>query len=449
MQRQQKTNPNFLRSWISYELMDEIVRTFELNNVMKKYLIFFLFLIFGTSMFAQSDIKVMNYNLLIYPDGQMVNRIDTLSKILNYYEPDLLLVQELKSAQGLQNVVQELNTLFGGYSSGTYVPQISNPSNSWRLQQNLIYNDSVFQLVSEETIETPYRDVNYFQLRILEPDGTPSTELVHTYVTHLKSSWGSTNEQLRLSMVNVLMNHISFLPPNSNIIVAGDFNVYAGTEPAYQALLNTNGTNTLHDPIDMPGWGASNFPNTEVFTQSTRLSSLGDGSGGGVDDRFDFILLSDQLMDPNARIVYQDDSYKALGNNGTCYNQDLIDCTTANNVSYELLRTLYHMSDHLPVVLTLDFDMPVSTIDLPFVSKSQLIKIAPNPADAQVDIVLLETNPIDLRIFNVQGKLMLEHKLVEQKTTIDIAQLPQGLYILQTIDKNAGLLDVAKLLIQR
>jgi endonuclease/exonuclease/phosphatase family metal-dependent hydrolase len=416
---------------------------------MKKYLIFFLLVISGTSIFAQSDIKIMSYNLLTYPEGEMVNRIDTLSKILDFYKPDLLLVQELKSEQGLQNITQELNALFGDYQAGTYIPQISNPANSFRLQQNLIFNEAVFELVTEQAIETPYRDVNYFQLRILEEDGTPSTELLHAYVTHLKSSQGSTNEQLRLSMVEVLKNHISLLPPESNVIVAGDFNVYYGGEPAYELLLSTNGTNTLHDPIDMPGWASTNFPNTEIFTQSTRLSSLSDGSGGGMDDRFDFILLSDQLMNPNARFVYQADSYQALGNNGTCYNQDLIDCSTVDNVPFELLRALYYMSDHLPIVLNLEINEAVSTIELPLSSESQLVEIAPNPANAQIDLVWNGTNPIDVRILNLQGKLMLAQKLVEQKTMIDIAHLPQGLYIVQTADKNTGVLDAAKLLIQR
>ena len=416
---------------------------------MKKHLIFFLLIMYGTSIFAQSEIKIMSYNLLIYPQGEMVNRIDTLSKILDYYEPDLLLVQELKSEEGLQSIAQELNALFGNYQAGTYVPQISNPSNTWRLQQNIIFNEAVFELVSEQAIETPYRDVNYFQLRILEEDGTPSTELLHAYVTHLKSSQGTSNEQKRLSMVEVLKDHVSLLPPDSKVIVAGDFNVYYGGEPAYELLLSTNGTNTLHDPIDMPGWANTNFPNKEIFTQSTRLSSLADGSGGGIDDRFDFILLSEQLMNPNARFIYQAESYQALGNNGTCYNQDLIDCSTVDNVPFDMLRSLYHMSDHLPIVLSLDINDAVSISELPLSSESQLIEIMPNPANAQVDLIWKGTNPIDLRIFNLQGKLMLAKKGLEQKTTIDIAHLAQGLYIVQMMDKDTGVIDAAKLLIQR
>ena len=419
---------------------------------MKKYLIFFLLMMYGMAGFAQNDVKIMSYNVLIYPQGDMVNRIDTLSKILDYYEPDLLLLQELKSEQGLVDIAQELNVLFGNYQAGTYVPQVSNPDNNWRLQQNLVFNKTVFELVSEQVIETPYRDVNYFQLRFLEEDGTPSTELLHTYVTHLKSSQGSANEQLRLSMVEVLMEHIALLPAESNIIVAGDFNVYDGEEPAYELLLNTNGMNTLNDPIDMPNWDDTNFPNPEIFTQSTRLSSLSDGAGGGMDDRFDFVLLSDQLMNPNAKFAYQAESYQALGNNGSCYNQDLIDCNTVENVPYELLSSLYYMSDHLPVVLSLNINEindTVSSINAPSLPKNQQISVSPNPANTQIDLIRNGANPIDVRIFNLYGKLMLEQTLLEQTTNINLEHIPQGLYIIQTIDKDLGLIGMTKLLIQR
>jgi len=419
---------------------------------MKKYLIFFLLMMYGMAGFAQNDVKIMSYNVLIYPQGDMVNRIDTLSKILDYYEPDLLLLQELKSEQGLVDIAQELNVLFGNYQAGTYVPQVSNPDNNWRLQQNLVFNKTVFELVSEQVIETPYRDVNYFQLRFLEEDGTPSTELLHTYVTHLKSSQGSANEQLRLSMVEVLMEHIALLPAESNIIVAGDFNVYDGEEPAYELLLNTNGMNTLNDPIDMPNWDDTNFPNPEIFTQSTRLSSLSDGAGGGMDDRFDFVLLSDQLMNPNAKFAYQAESYQALGNNGSCYNQDLIDCNTVDNVPYELLSSLYYMSDHLPVVLSLNINEindTVSSINAPSLPKNQQISVSPNPANTQIDLIRNGANPIDVRIFNLYGKLMLEQTLLEQTTNINLEHIPQGLYIIQTIDKDLGLIGMTKLLIQR
>lgn len=281
------------------------------------------------------------------------------------------------------------------------------------------------------------------------PVGSPSAEVLHTYVTHLKSSPGPTNEQLRLVMAETLMDHVSLLPPESNIIVAGDFNVYNSTEPAYELLLSANEANTLRDPIDMPGWGDDEFPNKEIYTQSTRLNSLSDGSGGGLDDRFDFVLLSDQLMNPEAKITYQEESYKALGNNGTCYNQDLLDCTTEDNIPFDLLRALYYMSDHLPIILNLDIQEEEVSVNELLSLTNQPMDIFPNPASAQITLVRPGRGVFDFRILNLQGKLMLQTEHLRQTETIDIAHLAQGLYIAQISDKDGRLFETAKLLIQR
>ncbi len=419
-------------------------RTFDMKNG----LLFFLASFFGIAAFAQDDIKIMSYNILNYPTGgNIVNRIDTFSKILDYYEPDLLLLQELKSEQGLDDIEQELNNLFGNYRAGTYVAQVSNPSNSWRLQQNIVYNESVFKLVGEQVITTTYRDINYFQLRILNQDGTPSPDILHTYVTHLKSSQGSSNQQLRLEMANVLFDHIATLPEKSNIVVGGDFNVYNSQEPAYQKLLSDNGTNSLQDPIDMPFWADSNFQNREILTQSTRSSSLSDGAGGGMDDRFDFVLLSDQLMTQDTRLDYQLDSYLALGNNGTCYNQDLIDCSTVDNVSYEMLRALYYMSDHLPVVLSLNRNPSVSTNNV--LSPSAMLEIRPNPANTEIELILNDNIPVDIRFFNAVGTMIFERRSLNQNASFSVAEFPQGMYVLQVRDRISGAMSFSKVIIQR
>lgn len=388
----------------------------------------------------------MSYNLLIYPQGQIVNRIDTLSKILDYYEPDLLFLQELKSEEGLQNIVDELNALLGNYESGTYIDQISNPANSWRLQQNMVYNEARFDLEGEETITTDYRDINYFKLRVLDDDGQSTDDLIHTYVTHLKSSQGNTNEQLRLGMAEFLKSHVATLPAGSKIITAGDFNVYYGGEPAYELLLSQNGENTLHDPIDMPGWASTNFPNREILTQSTRSSSLGDGSGGGMDDRFDFILLSDALMDVGSSISYEEGTYKALGNNGTCYNQDLIDCSTVDNVPFDLLNALYYMSDHLPIVLTLEMNEAVAITNA--TKELTRLKLAPNPASDQVIVTWKGEAPAQITLVNWLGQTMLGKTVLGDQTTINLTTVSAGLYVVHAIDKDGVLLDVQKIWIK-
>ncbi|MCH2224939.1 MAG: hypothetical protein MK066_09245, partial [Crocinitomicaceae bacterium] len=80
---------------------------------------------------------MLNYNVLNYTNNT-ASRADTLAKILNYYTPDIFMVQELKSAAGFQEIVSTLNGINSDpYLGGTYVSQISNPSSSWTLQQNI------------------------------------------------------------------------------------------------------------------------------------------------------------------------------------------------------------------------------------------------------------------------------------------------------------------------
>ena len=73
-----------------------------------------------------------------------------------------------------------------------------------------------------------------------------------------------------------------------------------------------------------------------------------------MDDRFDFIMASQSLMDVNSPIHYSGNTYEALGNTGDCYNGTILDCSENNPLPPEILTALYHMSDHLPVVMQLE-----------------------------------------------------------------------------------------------
>ena len=93
-------------------------------------------------------------------------------------------------------------------------------------------------------------------------------------------------------MVTEFTNTLGDLDPNSFVLFAGDLNIYTSTEPAYIELLDPTNPIVLVDPIDTPGAWNNNEDFTAVHTQSTRTSSgpFGAGAGGGLDDRFDFIL---------------------------------------------------------------------------------------------------------------------------------------------------------------
>ena len=369
----------------------------------------------------------MSYNVLNFPDGG-VDRIDTLKKILSYYTPDLMMLQELKSDAGLQSLTAALTDVSTvNYVSGTREPQQSNATSTWKLQQNIIYNTEVFSLAEERVILTNYRDVNYFKLYINDMNlATSDTTFLHVYVTHLKSSQGTTNEQIRFEMAEFMRADIESLPANSYVLCGGDFNLYTSTELAYQYLINNTVNNYLVDPINMPGnWHDSGFSNKEILTQSTRLTALSDGAGGGLDDRFDFVLHSSELGLGNTQLSYVNGTYKALGNNGTCYNQDLISCTSVNNVPDSIISALYYGSDHLPVVFTLQSNATLAVSENEW---SDLI-IYPNPLASELNIKTSSIEQLQFELIDLTGKLLFKNSFLET-FSLNVSNLKAGIYMI-------------------
>lgn len=392
-----------------------------------KNVLFIFTLLFSSLSFSQLTVDVMCYNVLNFPNGS--NREDTLKKVLSYYTPDLLMLQELKSAGGMGQIVNVMNELSEDhFAAGTWVAQQSG-STSYKLQQNIIYNTSIFGIAEERYLLTSHRDINYFKLFIKDENlpFTNDTVFLHVYVAHLKSSQGTDNEAIRYEMAQVMRADINTLPADSYVLAGGDFNLYTSSEDAYQHLIATGVNNTLMDPIGMPGnWHSSSFPNKEILTQSTRLNALSDGAGGGVDDRFDFVLQSTELLQGNAELSYATGTYKALGNNGTCYNTDIFNCDAGNSVPDSILMALYYCSDHLPVVFTLESDIILS------VDKNELpqLSIFPNPAKHELIVDINSNEPTSIDLVDVSGKIVLSDELTGS-TTLDVSSLKSGIYFVR------------------
>tara|TARA_B100000029_G_C17133500_1_gene799655 strand:- start:164 stop:688 length:525 start_codon:yes stop_codon:yes gene_type:complete len=117
-------------------------------------------------------------------------------------------------------------------------------------------------------------------------------------------------------------------------------------------MLNEMG---LIDPISTPGNWHNNSSYSSVHTQSTRSSNESDGgASGGMDDRFDQLLISEGIN-------YINDSYVAYGNDGNHFNSSI---NSGNNsaVSNNIANALYNASDHLPVYMDIVFDISANTI---------------------------------------------------------------------------------------
>ena len=255
-------------------------------------------------------------------------------------------------------------------------------------------------------------------------DGDSDPLFIEVFVTHLKASTGGENEMKRLQMAQAFTNKLEELDANSFVIFAGDLNLYSSTEPAYQELLNPSNNITMVDPIDTPGLWHANANFTSVHTQSTRLNSgpFGAGAGGGMDDRFDFILVSENMLS-NPTLRYIENSYKAFGNNGNCFNKSISNNDCNGTFSQALRDNLFSMSDHLPVTMELETDKEIILSSVSFTENLTTISIENTLAKTflriKVHNQVLDINK--LTIYNTLGQKVLDYKL---NSSADIIQIP-------------------------
>jgi hypothetical protein len=204
-------------------------------------------------------------------------------------------------------------------------------------------------------------------------------------------------------------------------------NFYSGFEDAMQTMISTSNAIRLKDPLDqVGGWSGSSFY-ASVHTQSTRINQLyGDGSGGGLDDRFDLVLLSEGLMDAGSPLHYQPGSYHALGNSGDCFNQNVTDCDSTLT-PYAVLRSLFYMSDHLPVTLTLAFDPLLQVAEGPGEDARPLIVV--DDGDGPVLLLRDAEGPGILWLCDAMGRRVREREVGDGDHRMSLAGLQGGPWI--------------------
>ncbi len=412
---------------------------------MRKNTLTLLFVFSALCLTAQGTIKTMVYNLWDFPTANPSNRAQILKNILNEYEPDIFMVCELQSEYGANLILNiSLNGTNDEYRMAPFIPSASG---AFEHQQLVFYRKGMFSLEAAEAIPTAVRDINYYQLKLSTADHDTDPVLFEIFITHLKSSEGSANKNLRLQSVQELTSRFETMDPNSYVLFSGDLNLYTSTEPAYQELLSHENAITMSDPINRPGSWHDNINFQDIHSQSTRISSrgFGSGAGGGLDDRFDFMLISENMLtDPKLR--YVPDTYQAFGNNGNCFDNNINDEDCVGYFSQELRNRLYYMSDHLPIVMTLETnkEMVLSTQDFemanPILLESTLVKETLN-----IHVDSNSSGNISFEIYNVLGQKLLEYNSRNQQfISIDVSQFANGIYYLKTSLPNSPTLKFLK-----
>jgi hypothetical protein len=311
------------------------------SGVRKRFAGIFLFL---TSMAVQAQldtISLLHYNILRFPEGN-ANKAPLFRPILNYLQPDVVTLNEITAIQALDS----LDKYAFDTSRFVHAPWITDGE----LVSVMYYRKDRLVLHSQGFLNTDPRRTNYYKLysRFQDFSAFPDTLFFTVFVAHFKSSQGSDNEAIRAQQASTVRTFMDGLSPGANVLFAGDFNVYRSTEPAW-INLKAEGRHALNDPINREGSWSNNSSFADVHTQSPRTASFDLGVTGGLDDRFDFILASDAVMDGRFGAQILPETYTAIGNDGEHFNRAIIASPTNTSVPDSVLQALHDFSDHLPV----------------------------------------------------------------------------------------------------
>ncbi len=389
--------------------------------------------VFINLLVSQGNYKLMFYNVLNYPIQEPANRIQYLQTILDDYRPDIFMICELNNEEGADNILNIMKEINDDYERADFELNSSDNSigNSNNFQNLIFFNSSKFTLEEQFIIPSIYRDFNHYRLKSTTNTEEIDSVFIEVLVGHLKASSGETNEQLRLTMVNDLLDYVNTMPSDSNIVFGGDLNVYTFNEPAFQELLDTSNNIVFADPANRLGNWHNNSSFIDMFTQSTRTQSGLGGASGGFDDRFDFVLTSSNML-TNSDIYYVDNSYEVYGNNANfnCYNQSINSSNCDGDEYNQIIRNaLYNMSDHLPVTLELQLNETLNNKDVSDDIGFQIM--GPNLISEQLNVKITTNQAQFLVIYNTLGQVVTTLKIDQLGVAIiDVSKLSSGIYYL-------------------
>lgn len=314
---------------------------------------------------AQADgLRVVTWNVSNYSGGRAA-AFDTA--VYGVFEgrsmsPDVFLLQEMLSDSSVQQLVQILNAAPDSPGDWAAAPFVDGNDTD----NGFLYRTSKVELLGSVVVAqggaSPNhpRDINRYDVRLV---GYGSVEgVISLYSTHMKASTGGSNEARRLLEAQRIRADAEALPDGQHFILGGDFNIRSSNEGAYQELIIVRDDGRFVDPIASPG----SWNNSSTFRYIHTQDPIG---AGGVDDRYDQLLVSASLVDgdgadylgqaaiPYSRSTWDDPnhSYRCWGNDGSSYNtvlrsegNEMVGADIA-----DALKLICNGSGHLPVMLDL------------------------------------------------------------------------------------------------
>jgi len=326
---------------------------------------FAIFLFAGLFASAQQSVKIMHYNVLnfgVFTDyctiynNDPANKTDWLKTVVDYNIPDILAVNELSPSQLYQDII--LNEVMNA-SGRDYFERAQGTNNAGSEIVNMLYfNADKFGLAGQDVIEHYLRDMNVYRLYYKSSglaNGT-DTSFLYLITAHFKAGSSGDDKITRGEMAALVMDYIVAHQILDACIFSGDFNLQNNLEPAWINLTSGAPENfRFSDPANQEGIWHNNPDFASVHTQSTNMTSNGCIAAGGMDDRFDFVLINNALQSTESKIKYVAGSYTIPGQDGLRFNGSLVDPPNSSAPA-EVINAMYHLSDHVPVTIELTID---------------------------------------------------------------------------------------------
>lgn len=432
-----------------------------LKRLLNSVAVFLCSLLLSSSAVASAfdTVTVMSYNLLFYGtttsfcttgNNNLFAKNGHIRTIMNHVRPDILGVQEMGANVG--TTIGFLNDVLNANGETRWARANYMNTTTSNIISILYFDANKFGITNQHPIITPLRDIVYYRLFFRQIPPSNDTIFLNVAVMHLKAGSTAADVSQRGQETQAMMNYFNSIGLRGNLIVMGDFNTNSSSEAGYVNMItHPNPDIRLMDPVNRPGTWWNNVAFADLHTQSPRVTSDGCKSGGGMDDRYDQILMNEFVRSDSARVRYIPGSYRTIGNDGQRFQGNLITPTNLSAPS-SVITALNENSDHLPVIMRLRINAGAGvSVAERFADKFQVripglvtddLVIAGESSDAQL---------LHYTLRNVQGQEMkagaFEIDRGRFQQTLNLGDVPAGVYLM--VFRTAGGLQEVQRFIKR
>ncbi|MGB0390890.1 MAG: hypothetical protein ACPGD5_04930 [Salibacteraceae bacterium] len=394
--------------------------------MIKNVLVTFCLIPFLSFSQNQEIATFVSYNLLNYrnetsfctnSNNSPIAKEGYFETIFSHVKPDLIACNELGANP--TNAVKILDRCLNVNGETKFEMASFSSSSGSNLANAFFYNGDMFAMHSSDKIINDVggspivRLIDVFKLYYKDANlqSGADTTFLTVFVGHLKAGNTSSDRAKRASATEAIMNYIDVNNVSGNYIFSGDFNVYSDSEMAFQQLINpANLDHRFVDPINRLGSWNNNSSFAEVHTQSTHSTSNGCASGGGLDDRFDFILMSADMKNNTDHMEYVNNSYQALANDGNHFNSS-INNPANTSVPANVLNAIYNGSDHLPVVMDVIITEATPNNVVAATNFNTVIKFVSPSNNVIRGRIIKGQGLLNIKVYDITGKLLKETRL--------------------------------------